>query len=81
MGHVYRVGDKVVYSALPLEPSVEPSPSDTQPCCTEGKIEPDIPGMIYIPGGYVAWLTDDSCASGPVWVTPGAIVTISEGRP
>ena len=68
MEHIYKVGVKVVYSALPLEPSVEPVADVDEPYCAKGKIEPDFPGMIYIPEGYVAEITIEAGGSGSVGI-------------
>jgi hypothetical protein len=117
MGHVYKVGDKVVWSAQPgvvflitdlpdgydtpcanlmsldgrckkhkvmverLKPWVEPFPRDTQPCCAEGNLEPQFPGMIYIPEGYVAEITIEAGlgytpVSGIVWVKESRVLMV-----
>jgi len=81
MEHKFKVGDKVVCSALPLKPSVEPVADVDEPCCAKDKLEPDFPGMVYIPEGYEAEIaiergTGYAFVGGIAWVKESMVLII-----
>jgi hypothetical protein len=76
-----KLEDVPVSQISHVKPGEDISLKVSEPCCAEDKLEPDFPGMIFIPEGYEAEVMTETgqsftAVSGIAWVKESRVLMI-----